>query len=414
MALIFLLVCLTVIGTEFRRGDSIYRYSLLGPFVFVAFLGPQLIGLESRKDLPNGAVAMVAGMSALCVLLIAAGAYTARRRRVPPAAHYMRRSALLLASVLLSLVGAGAFLLMSRLPDELRLASLPSGQLVAFSFFAQLVPYGMAIAALLYATTRSCAALTVLAVDLLLYADRFLVGARRGEAAAALAIVALAMRFGRNKVVPKSLFVIVAVLGTLFVFSTGEYRQGVSDTTLAETISRIDFLENVGEVFRNGGPEAEVAAYQIAATARRNDFDYGAFHWNSIVFRYVPAQLLGPEFKAALFVGSPGNSAYEEYGFVSQTGSTATGVADAFHSFWYFGALLFFLMAYVLERLYLRALRGDAHAQILYMLMLVNGLHAITHNTSWFFTPWIHFGLFLLPCLWLARTRRPAQIPPSQ
>jgi hypothetical protein len=103
-----------------------------------------------------------------------------------------------------------------------------------------------------------------------------------------------------------------------------------------------------------------------------------------------------------MFAGS--DVAQKEFGHVAPKGSTETGIADAFRSFWYFGALKFFVIAYVLARIYKGALAGNFVMQLLYMLMIVNGLHAITHNTNWFVSPWFQIAMFMIPALLFARS----------
>lgn len=409
MVLIFFIAALTVIAAELRRKDSIYRYTLLGPLVFAVFVGFQLIGLNTRRDLPPGGVDAAALMGALCVVMIWLGGSLARRRGMPHRVRRFNSRRLLKGSMALSVIGAMAFFLISRLPDELRLTSLPSGLYVAYSFFAQLLPYGMAIAALLAVVQRSQLAMLIIIFDTALYLDRFISSARRGEAAVAIVIIALALRFGRGVLISRGLFLTALVAGSLFLFSTGDYRQGISGSSPLDAITEIDYLENIAKVFQEGGPEVEVAVYQIAATNWEQSFDLGAQQWNSIVFRYVPAQIIGAEAKAALYFDLP-DLGYEVFGFVGQTGSTATGMADAFRSFWFLGSLLFLVIAYVLERMYIRAKQGDVLMQLLYMVMLVNALHAVTHNTSWFFASWIHVAVFFVPVLIYAQRPYAAQL----
>lgn len=84
------------------------------------------------------------------------------------------------------------------------------------------------------------------------------------------------------------------------------------------------------------------------------------------------------------------------------TGTTETGMADAFQSFWYFGALKFFLIAYLLARLWASAKEGQAAGQIVYMLSIVPAMHVVSHQTDWVIMAWVHMVLFLVPSLALA------------
>jgi hypothetical protein len=84
-------------------------------------------------------------------------------------------------------------------------------------------------------------------------------------------------------------------------------------------------------------------------------------------------------------------------------GTTSTGMADAFASFWYFGFLKFLLIAYLLGRLYGAAVKGNTLSQIVYMLSVVPAILVMTHFTNEIVIAWIHMAMFLGPALYYAR-----------
>jgi hypothetical protein len=79
---------------------------------------------------------------------------------------------------------------------------------------------------------------------------------------------------------------------------------------------------------------------------------------------------------------------------------------DSFAAFWFFGAGVFFAISRIMAGVYLAALRLHRVAQILYIVAIADSLHAITHESWWFFTPWIQYLMFLLPVLAWARVKR--------
>jgi hypothetical protein len=133
-------------------------------------------------------------------------------------------------------------------------------------------------------------------------------------------------------------------------------------------------------------------------------FDFGISHWNELVFRYVPAQLVGADLKDALTI-SVDTPAREEFLYTPVTGSTLTGMNNTFQSFWYFGSLEFGVIGFVMCRLWRAACLGSMNAQLMYSLVLSQALESITHSTDNFIAPWVHMGLFLLPALAFARQR---------
>ena len=98
---------------------------------------------------------------------------------------------------------------------------------------------------------------------------------------------------------------------------------------------------------------------------------------------------------------------YLRYGYSKRSGLTTTGFVDAFNSFWYFGFIKFFVVAFIMSKLFMAANRGHRVAQLLCMLLTVPAMHIVTHSTFWFFKMWPHMVLFLLPALLYARVRLP-------
>lgn len=403
LLMILAAACFALLLFGLRRRDGIYRYPFLAAAVFTGFVLPQLVGLSNDLGLPYLALDKTIVMTLLCVVMVYAGDRLGKNPYRALDWNY-GKNRLLIASAVLSAIGAFFFFEISRLDSELTSATQWTGLPVAYLFFAQLMTYGLAIAALHFASTSSGIALAIILFDLVFYFDRIFIGARRGDAAELIAIFALAFWFGRGRSVPRLAAVAAFVLGTLFLYSTGDYRAQAKEQSPLQAVASIPFRGNLAKMFDQGGEELRNAVYQVEASDKRLDFDYGAFQWNTLVFNYVPAQLVGQEFKNALLIQGD-DVAYQEFGHEGWTGATNTGMADAFHSFWYFGSLLFLLFGYVLARIYQSAVRGNVGMQLIYMLMIVNGLHAITHSTNWFVSPWVHLMVFLLPALFYARMK---------
>jgi hypothetical protein len=166
----------------------------------------------------------------------------------------------------------------------------------------------------------------------------------------------------------------------------------------------IDFIGNLDRLTEQGGAELMNAVYNIGAVNRTMSLDFGAYHWNALVFSYVPAQLVGQDLKQSLYLPLS-NLAFNQYYYTPPQGSTPTGLSDAFQSFWYFGCLEFFLIAFVMQKLWWAARDGSQMAQLLYMLLPAQAMQAITHDTHHFVGPWVHIALFLLPAMLLTRRR---------
>ena len=404
-------VCLALIVQGMRTPGKIYEFPFLAGATFLGFVLPQMPALANDPFLPPDAFTKTALFTILCAAMCGIGWSAARRPVQGPYWTFDERR-LLGISAFLSLFGAFFFYKISQLPDEMRLSSQMTGLPVAYLFFAALLTYGFAIAVFCFAKQRSWAALVIAAFDSLFYLDAIVFRSRRQVAIEFLLVIALAAWFQRGVAAPRVLALTGIFAGSLALVSTGAYREIAGEETGPSwsKVSTIDVLGNFDELLELGGPEMRNAVLRIHAVDRSMAFDYGMFHWNAFVSNYVPTHLLGREFKESLLIPFEGQVDSE---YDPPTGSTETGMADAFASFWYFGALKFFLISYLLGRMYRTALAGSLFFQLLYALSMSSSMLTITHHTQFMFSAWVHMAIFLVPSVAIARVRLIPSHPPS-
>jgi hypothetical protein len=154
-----------------------------------------------------------------------------------------------------------------------------------------------------------------------------------------------------------------------------------------------DFLEQESVL------ELRNAAMLIEATRRSGNYQYGVGYWNHLVFRYVPAQILGRPFKDSLMVWNSCDGVERELSamdYVNPAGSTVTGLGDSFQQFGYWGCLFFTLMAVIFRQLWDTACDpGALFAQLIYMQSCTCAMRAVTHWTLDFFPGLIYNTIFL-------------------
>lgn len=409
---LFFLVCILMAASSLgEQGKRLYEPLLPVATVFVGFIGLQLVGLAHRPwGLPQGALDKTIIMAILCVL----GFWCGYSRQTQPLTLMRGRYStdrLLALSLALTVFGAWFFFLISRLPEETTSAGGWTGLPVAYLFFAQVLAYGFALACLIYSRIGNRWALWIAGFGALFYLDRILLAGRRAAAAEFFFIIVLALFFGRGRILPRALprWVMPAamVMMVLLMHSTGDYRSLAKtegwDAPLQAT-TRIDFIDNIVSVVQRGGYELRNAVFMIEAYDRTLHFDFGLSHWNQLVSNYVPGQLVGRDLKESLMLPLQ-DEAKQVFGYRSKYGSTVTGLVDTFGSFWYFGCLKFFIIGFVLRKIWNAAHSGGLVAQLLYMLLIVKAMHAVTHSTHWFLAPWLHMAIFLFPGLWWARQK---------
>jgi hypothetical protein len=242
--------------------------------------------------------------------------------------------------------------------------------------------------------------------DLMLLGDRLLIGGRKGETTEALLAVLIAFWFYRGWTTPRILALAGVLLAAVSLNSTADYRSIVREKGSLDwqQISNINLIDNFIKVLEDGGPETRNAVERMDIVAKSEAFDYGLFHWNTIVFNFVPAQIFGEAFKKSLQADF-----HDQYGreYNPSLGSTETGMSDSFASLWYFGVLKFFAIAYVLARLYCTARQGWVVPQILYIFGITAAMLSVSHHTQWLLSTYIHLAMLLLP--WLLLLGRPSR-----
>lgn len=395
-------VVFALMAEGFVHRERFYQYPFLAAAMTFAFILPQAPGVSVDPFLPDGGYVKFCVMATLALLLLRFGWSDHGRPFALFDQSYGERRLLIVAAVL-SAIGCYFYIKISRLPGEVLIGAQMSGAPVMYLFFARLLIYGLTIATLCFVRRPSLAAGSIMLVGLVLCLDRILVTGKRAEALELVLIGGLALWFHRRLLPPRTVIVAAVIAGAFAMSSMSDYREITRRNAGFDwqSISQIDVAENFGQLLRSGGPELRNAVRRIDHIDRNQVFDYGAFHWNRLVFNYVPAQLVGRDIKDALMLTMPSQG--REY--QPLTGTTETGMTDAFQSFWYFGALKFMLLAYVLRRLWASAMAGSTTGQIVYILSIVPAMHAVSHMTDWVISVWVHMLIFLLPALWLARLR---------
>jgi len=233
---------------------------------------------------------------------------------------------------------------------------------------------------------------------------------RREPTALFLISLGMSLFFLKGQKAPRWV-VISSIIGAMFVIpAIGEYRKTAAESPI-EAWRRLDVLEQFNEYFDvNATSEVKNATVLIAATRQSGDYQWGAGYWNRIVFRFIPAQFLGENFKNSLMIGDAqrdiGDFVEDELGYRIPPGSTVTGLGDSFNQFDYFGCLFFAAMAYLFKNLWTAARRPNGTvAQILYIQTTTSAMRALTHQTIDFLPGFIYSALFIALVAWYARDR---------
>ncbi|HEV7250448.1 MAG TPA: hypothetical protein VGN93_25980 [Shinella sp.] len=403
VVLLFITSIAMLVSGLWRRG-GFFGFPFLAAAMFLTFVLPQIPGLIDDRFLPqNSALARAVFFSWLCLVMCSVGWWLGKHSKLGPDLVFSEKRLLYYAAGL-SLVGAYFFYRFGQLADEERLRGFLTGTAVAYLFFAKLLTYGLAIALLCFARRRSTLALCIVLFGLAFYFDRIVIAGRRSEAAELGLMVALAFWFHRGWAVPRSLVSLSLVFAMAGLVSVGEYRAATYYNGAPDwrAVLEINPVENWQKLLKQGGPEFRNLVFSMASISENQAYDFGISHWNSVVFVYVPAQLVGSKIKESLYIDTP--SVYSR-DYDPAPGTTPTGMMDSFASFSYFGCLKFALMAGILSWIYFCAMQGNTSMRLLYMLSATPAMLAITHFTNEIVIAWVHMAVFLIPGLLYAGMR---------
>src|SRR5271156_3874685 len=258
LLLIFALVCAGLLLWGLQEKGRIYEFPFLAGATWTGFVLLQLIGLRNNEDLPENALNRTIIMAILCAAMCWLG-YQWSRRPLRRFNWPLDDDKLLCASTVLTLAGAWFFYKISRLSEDLTGASLWTGLPVAYTFFASVLSYGFALAALVGARQKSKRALGIAIFGSLFYLDRIFLAGRRGVTLEFTFIILLSIWFTQRRCLPRAVMLAGLVCGTLALHSTGDYRAvAMSEGPFQwRQLQEIPLVENLQHEFQEGGSEVE-------------------------------------------------------------------------------------------------------------------------------------------------------------
>jgi hypothetical protein len=297
------------------------------------------------------------------------------------------------------------------LPEELYSTQL-TGIGTVYLFFAGLVYPGFAICFYCALKQKSLIACATSVVAAIIPLKSLIFAGRREHGALFLITLGLCLYFIKGVRPPRIVTFVMITAAALLIPATGKYRATAGEDPM-QAVRELNLAETFGESLNEESvSELKNATAVIAATEATGSYEYGAGYWNSLVFRFVPAQFFGKDFKDSLMIGGEQRdiSSFVEnaLGGAFPIGTTPTGMGDSFNEFAYFGCLFFAATAYLFKTLWAAANRPNAAiAQILYIQSMTSGMRSVTHQTIDFLPGFLYSVIFIGLIAWFARVPRP-------
>jgi hypothetical protein len=231
----------------------------------------------------------------------------------------------------------------------------------------------------------------------------FLIG-RRGPTGEVMVVICMLLFFYRQWAIPFWLMLLGMFGMAIFCFNIGAIRATV-EQPLRERIEAIragdplDSLTLEGMARDRQFVEVFNAAKFMEAKAQGGNYTYGLHFWNQLVFGYVPAQIVGRDFKESLKFTLT-DDAQLVTGFEKSVGTCETGIGEAFMAYNYFGCGLFFVLGAFMRLLWEGAIRNSILHQFLLMLLMLPAVMSYSTQLWTILNLVASIGIFAGPLLW--------------
>lgn len=417
--LIFILSSITfLIIFKYLKDDEVFiEFPFLFGIIVFGFVLPQIISLLYQPNLPEFGLEKTVLMTIFCIIALYLGY---NNKKVIPFKHKntFNSKRLLYGGIASSLIGGYFFWAISRLPQELTNVGQWTGLPVAYLFFAEFLSVGLVVLLFVYLKFKNKVALVFIIFDLFFFFDRIFIAGRRSAAITLVFIFISMFWFTKKKAIPRKLGFVIVVVGFLFVNLISQYRYilqvgwGYSSLFLDRPLpSMSDFssllyaLSNIKETLLNNNSEFTNAVYSIAIKDRTLNFDYGLIHWNGLIFNFFPSQIFGTGLKQSLMFTffEDGSNVFN---YSKELSTSSPGIIDAFNSFWYFGAIKFYLVGFIIRKFYVSAEQSRLFPILLFPFVIVGGLLVMTHGTQFFIYSILIHILYLYPIYIYARNKK--------
>lgn len=396
------IICLGLLGWGILRMENIYQYPFFIGSMFVSFILPQAFALTSNPaQVTPEALERVLFVSCLCAAACWIG------YQVKPNQQWLARlnivideRKLFIGGIVLMTQAWFFNFLLSRTVAQTGAFGGWTGPATIYLFLIQAGNIAFGIF-LLYSLKRPKPInfiLTIISGWPLF--SQVIIGRRQPMMTFAI-IIGLSFFLVRRYVPPRwlvitgmlSVILLIPVLGLL----RGGFWNLVFSGNWQELLSSVQTAFNSqqkGELL-----ELRNAALLIDVADRTGLYGYGTGWWDTIVFQFVPGQIVGFEFKKSLqfnlwpiYLDALKNL----YGYSIPNGYTITGIGDSFMEFSYFGCLSFAIIAYILKHLWISSVYYKSiFSQLLYMGLVSPAMVGLTHGIGRFWQESIFQLIFI-------------------
>jgi len=384
------LICISLLGWGLIRTERIYQYPFFMGAIFISFLLPQAYSLVANPGLlSQQAVASVLLISCLSAIACWVGYQGKPNKKLIEGLNInLNQTKLFHVVLILTFIGYLFNYLINQSSIQIANANGNwTGEATIYYFFAQIIYIAFSILLL-----RAIRHPSILNIILALIAGwiplQTVLAGRRQPTMTFAIIVGISFWLVRRYLPPRWLIIVAIFLMSVLLPAIGQLRglfwELLFNGKWNEIISTVQeqlAIQQTGEIL-----ELKNAAYYIDAVTHLNLYGLGAGWWDSIIFQYVPGQIVGFGLKESLqFKLITEQTLYDLYGYSVHMGTTITGVGDSFMEFGYLGCLIFALIGYLFKHLWISAnYNNSLCGSILYIELVSPAMLALTHGIGRF------------------------------
>lgn len=408
---LFALTCVGLLIWGLIRLERIYQYPFFMGGIFTAFILPQAIALTKNPELPDQqALERILLMSCLCAAMCFLGyQFKPSSKFVRSLSLSMDEKKLVRGAIVFTAVGFICKALIVRALGGSAVTSINgqwTGVITIYAFFGQLIYPAFTIFLLLTLQRFTVTRFFLTLVAFILPFDAIVFGGRREITGSIILTFGLAFYFCLRYLPPRFLVIGSVVFAMAAIPLIGQYRSIFYSGDLSK-FAEIDFFSALQNQVDTGDIlELRNGALYMDAAVRSGNYGFGLGYWNTLVFQFIPAQLLGRAFKEDLQLRLTNFDLGALYNYEAPIGLTPTGISDSFVEFDYFGCLFFFFLGYLFKNLWVSATIGNSIvSRILYISLLAPALKSVTHTTAVCVSDSM-FRLIFTSCLFLYAYKR--------
>lgn len=397
---LLVLICIGLLGWGLIRIERIYQYPFFMGAMFISFILPQAFALsENPGAVSSEALENVLLMSCLCAAACWIGyAIKPNPKWLAKLSIKADEHKLFQSGIVLMVVGYLSDALYNR-TVEANNGQLSGTAATIFIFFVGTIYIALPIFIFQLLKQPNAINFTFTILAALVPLQNIIISGRRQPTMTLIVIVGLSLFLIRRYLPPRwaviTAVAMIAILVPLFAEIRGEFWSLLFNGQWQDILS-------LGQKAFENQQEGEIlelrnAALIIDAVQHTGIYGYGTGWWDSIVFQYVPGQIVGYEFKKSLqFHIFDYKLLKDIYGYSLPTGLTITAVGDSFMEFGYFGCFVLALIGYIFKHLWISSVyHSSIFSRLLYMGLISPAMVGITHGIGRFWQD----AIFQLICV---------------